>query len=74
MKYEIEELDASVIKVKNHIFKKTDIADVIIIQIPEEFVGEADTYLAEVQSAFADKNIILTTDRVKFCHLQLRKK
>jgi hypothetical protein len=73
MKYEVVQTDQDAIKVVNHIFKKIDIDNVVVVQIPEEFISESDAYLEELQKAFTTKNIVITTDKVKFCTLQMKK-
>lgn len=73
MKYEIVPLGQDAIKIANKIFSKIEVANTIIVQIPNEYIPSADTYIEELQKALPEKNIVITSVNIKFCELKRKK-
>jgi hypothetical protein len=70
MKYEIVPLEGKLIKVLDKNFDQVEIGDTLVIQIAERYGNCVDEYLEELQRAFPDKNIVVTTSNVRFCTLK----
>ena len=68
-KYKITPLDKKTITIKESELQGLEIEDVIVVQIPPDTLSESEHYLKELNKAFEDKVIVLTTTEVKFCKL-----
>ncbi len=73
MNYKIVPIGIDAIKVTNKIFTKLEIANVLIVQIPDKYIPMVESYVEELQKAFPSKHIVVTSKKIKFCELKRKK-